>query len=108
MSDPPPSKTRPTWDAATIVLPAAKVSGSTAVACWPAGLVALVKVSTMTRVVGTAAHAGAARARAPPPASTPARTPRLAREDIVGMRQTPLGVQGPTQTWPTLLHPLSS
>ena len=35
----PPPKTRPTWKAETMVLPATKVSGSTSVRCWLAVLV---------------------------------------------------------------------
>src|ERR1700712_4686777 len=31
---PPPSKNRPSWAAATMVLPKAKVSGSTVALCW--------------------------------------------------------------------------
>src|SRR6266576_1324618 len=34
ISDAPPSKTRPTWNADENVLPEAKVSGSTSVLCW--------------------------------------------------------------------------
>src|SRR5437762_2739896 len=57
MSVAPPLKNRPTWKVPTTVLPNAKVSGSTSVACW---LVGLVNGSELTRVRGTFACAGAA------------------------------------------------
>src|SRR5215211_5516035 len=51
MLEDPPSKKRPTWKAETIVDPAAKVSGSTSVACW---LVVFVYGSELSLVsVGT-------------------------------------------------------
>src|SRR4051794_31857480 len=52
--DDPPPDTRPTWNADTIVLPKANVSGSTSVRCcaW-----ASVTVSVLTRVSGTLADA---------------------------------------------------
>src|SRR5205809_7903013 len=54
MSVAPPLKKRPTWNVPTTVLPAAKVSGSTSVACW---LVGFVNGSLLTRVSGTLASA---------------------------------------------------
>src|SRR6185437_6308165 len=72
MSEPPPSVKRPTWDATTMVLPKAKVSGSTAVLCW---LVVLLNESVMILVSGTAARAAgmvstsSAAAARPVPAS---------------------------------------
>src|SRR5216684_7594802 len=45
MSEAPPLKKRPTWKADTRVLPKARVSGSTSVACW---LVLLVKGSLLS------------------------------------------------------------
>ncbi len=45
VSEAPPSVKRPTWEAPTMVLPTAKVSGSSSVACW---LVVLVNGSLLT------------------------------------------------------------
>src|SRR4051812_18019431 len=74
MSVAPPSKKRPTWKAATTVPPAAKVSGSTSVACW---LVGLVKGSELTRVSGTFAAADAeAASRAAAASAVPRATTR--------------------------------
>src|SRR5258708_17818520 len=47
MSELPPSLNRPTWEEVTMVLPYAKVSGSTSVACW---LVELVYGSVLTLI----------------------------------------------------------
>src|SRR5215471_21314427 len=54
MSLAPPLTKRPTWKAPTTVLPAAKVSGSTSVACW---LVEFVNGSLLTCVSVTLALA---------------------------------------------------
>ena len=58
MSLAPPLKNRPTWKVPTTVLPNAKVSGSTSVACWLDGFV---NGSELTCVRGTFACAGAAQ-----------------------------------------------
>src|SRR5208283_3649876 len=50
MSDAPPLKMRPTWNALTMVEPAAKELASTSVACW---LLELVKVSVLSWVSET-------------------------------------------------------
>src|SRR5580693_8348439 len=50
MSDAPPLKMRPTWNALTIVEPDAAALASTSVACWLPGLV---KVSVLSRVSAT-------------------------------------------------------
>ena len=55
MSDEPPPKTRPVWNAETVVPPKLNVSGSTSVRCCAA--VSLVNGSVLTRVTGTAADA---------------------------------------------------
>src|SRR6266849_6103965 len=52
MSEAPPPKILPTWNAATMVEPNAKLSGSTSVACW---LVELVNVSVLSLTSGTVA-----------------------------------------------------
>src|SRR4051794_21073064 len=77
MSLAPPSKKRPTWKAPTTVLPKAKVSGSSSVACW---LVVLVNGSELTLVNAT--FPGALAAGNSTPAATrvmtaPARTTSL-------------------------------
>src|SRR5438093_13372465 len=54
MLEAPPLKKRPTWNADTMVEPAANVSGSTSVRCW---LVALVYGSLLIRRMGTLAKA---------------------------------------------------
>ena len=58
MSEPPPSKNRPTWNAVTTVEPLENVSGSTSVACW---LVVFLNGSVLIRVSATLAEADAAK-----------------------------------------------
>src|SRR5215467_13521124 len=72
MSVEPPLTNRPTWNVATTVLPAAKVSGSTSVACW---LVEFVNGSLLTRVsvtLAVAAPTGAAKTAATATTAAPA------------------------------------
>src|SRR5207248_5049003 len=65
MFEAPPPNTRPTWKAETIVLPKAKVSGSTSVRCWAW---ASVNGSALIGVSGTFAAAD------PAPRNSPATT----------------------------------
>src|SRR5215813_15501843 len=52
MSDAPPPKMRPTWNAVTIVEPNANALGSTSVACWLCGLVKVSVLSWVSAISG--------------------------------------------------------
>src|SRR5260370_38586624 len=74
MAEAPPLKKRPTWKADTMVLPKAKVSGSTSVACLLSGLV---KVSVLSRRRVTLAKAEMVNESANTRASVIAMRPRI-------------------------------
>ncbi len=84
MSEAPPSKKRPCWNAETIVEPFENVSGSTSVACWLVLLLngsELIIVSVTFAAAGTAPTATAARAA---PAASHARRARTGK-NLVNM-----------------------
>ena len=73
MLDAPPLAKRPTWYAATTVEPKAKLSGSTAVSCWLAGLVDVSTESrrdTTSQFAATRSTASALTMSRPGPQST--------------------------------------
>src|SRR5262245_38586607 len=105
MLDAPPPATRPTWNAETIVLPKANVSGSTSVWCWAC---ASVNGSLLTWVTGTFAAAGPAVSRSTTTAGatiTAARSDRLRGEPVSGcMVASPSPVSTPVKDIDSFLH----
>src|SRR6478752_5317282 len=76
----PPLKKRPTWNALTTVLPNAKVSGSSSVACW---LEELVNGSALTGVNATFAPATPEPTSSPTATATPHRDARRVHPMVV-------------------------
>src|SRR5262249_13205545 len=110
MSVAPPLKKRPTWKAPITVLPAAKVSGSTSVACW------LVEFANRCRLTCASARLASA---APTGAATTASTATTApADDFQYLTVSPLsggdrldvskgrtGTAQPSSLFPLLGHP---
>src|SRR5262245_21694055 len=71
MSVAPPLKKRPTWNVATTVLPAAKVSGSTSVACRLVGFVNVSLLTCVSATLASAAPTGAAKTATTATATAP-------------------------------------